>query len=296
MPSRSCCEVTRSIGQVWPPVHHPPNSRVSMVRADNMTVGQTAEWVRTHGRYNLWDDLALTLFQLDLPVWSFHKEGWPAGVPSLICCVRSSSNLRCNMSIPGCCWRMVISTELRMQYLQLTQFHPHILSWDYVCSMFSSAKCFEGSFFWNRQLIANIISNRYLHLTMPNCSLTVLFVNFWGRYPIILFTANFLTYSSAPSHPVVYKTLQKPNYERQKVVLRKFSVICPGVLSFWCGIVVFRDQFGGNRTAGWVTLYSEDNEQLLRKYNPPTKDCGFALSSIADVMVEQDFGTHLSKA
>merc|ERR1719499_1650668 len=55
MSSHSGCEVAGSMGEM-PPIHHPANSHVSMIRADNMTVEQTGEWVRTLGRYNLWEE------------------------------------------------------------------------------------------------------------------------------------------------------------------------------------------------------------------------------------------------
>merc|ERR550534_3596896 len=56
MSSSSGYQTVGNMGQVWPPVYHPPNSDVSMIRADNMTVEQTAEWVRTLGRYNAWEE------------------------------------------------------------------------------------------------------------------------------------------------------------------------------------------------------------------------------------------------
>jgi len=42
--------------QVWPPPHHPPNSTVSAVRVDLMTVEQTAAWIRTLSLFNGWEE------------------------------------------------------------------------------------------------------------------------------------------------------------------------------------------------------------------------------------------------
>lgn len=57
MSSTSGPKVAGSTGPVWPPAHHPPNSLVSVIRADNMTIEQTAEWVRTLGRYHSWKEV-----------------------------------------------------------------------------------------------------------------------------------------------------------------------------------------------------------------------------------------------
>lgn len=42
--------------QVWPPPHHPPNSKVSAVRVDLMTVEQTSAWIRTLSLFNGWEE------------------------------------------------------------------------------------------------------------------------------------------------------------------------------------------------------------------------------------------------
>jgi len=42
--------------KVWPPPHHPPNSTVSVVRVDLMTVEQTAAWIRTLSLFNGWEE------------------------------------------------------------------------------------------------------------------------------------------------------------------------------------------------------------------------------------------------
>lgn len=44
------------MGQVWPPVYHPLNRHVSVISANTMTVEQTAEWIRTLGRYEQWKE------------------------------------------------------------------------------------------------------------------------------------------------------------------------------------------------------------------------------------------------
>merc|ERR550534_2011197 len=56
MSSTSGSKVAGSMRQVWPAAHHPPNSPVPEIRADNMTIWQTAEWVRTLGRYHAWKE------------------------------------------------------------------------------------------------------------------------------------------------------------------------------------------------------------------------------------------------
>jgi len=54
--------------QVWPPPHHPPNSKVSAVRVDLMNVEQTAAWIRTLSLFNGWEEA-------DQYYLSFQKNG-----------------------------------------------------------------------------------------------------------------------------------------------------------------------------------------------------------------------------
>jgi len=56
MVSLNNIEVASGLGLVWPPGHHKLKSLVSLITADSMTVKYTAEYVRTLGRHNHWED------------------------------------------------------------------------------------------------------------------------------------------------------------------------------------------------------------------------------------------------
>jgi len=49
-------EVTGSSGWVCSQVYHQPTSFIPVIRADTMTVEQTAQWIRTFGRQNMWEE------------------------------------------------------------------------------------------------------------------------------------------------------------------------------------------------------------------------------------------------
>jgi len=52
------------------------------------------------------------------------------------------------------------------------------------------------------------------------------------------------------------------------------------------GRVVVKQEAGGYKKAGWVTLYTQEKQQLLKKYNPKTKNEAIALSCIDTETIE----------
>ena len=81
-----------------------------------------------------------------------------------------------------------------------------------------------------------------------------------------------------PSNPLTYKTLRKVKLRsgksgHAKVIgyLPKGSVVVINQIKGRSGRIVFQEEDGNFIKAGWVTLFTQDKQQLLKKFNPKTK-------------------------
>jgi len=95
-----------------------------------------------------------------------------------------------------------------------------------------------------------------------------------------------------PTNPMAYKTLRKVQIRSGKShhsnnigYLPKGSVVV--INQGRSGRVVFEEENGGFQNVGWVTLYTQDKHQFLKKYNPKRKDDGLVVSSVGDIKVER---------
>merc|ERR550534_487230 len=306
MSSSSGYPTVGNMGQVWPPVYHPPNSDVSMIRADNMTVEQTAEWVRTLGRYNAWEET-------DEYAENFKENNiWGVLLPKL-----TNKTLKDDLGIAKCGHRLEIMLAIKCLFPKkkpsehfaeekipqndellrspmvesagetgsVKDTTSSIPAWSpSVSSMMVYSQC-KGD--------VEAMEHSSSKKATPAAKLTTPAVNPYLREDPSA-KPNWNSDRARPSHPVVYKTLRKAELRsgksgRAKALgyLPKGSIVVINQIKGRNGRVVFQNKLGRYKTAGWVTLYTVNNQQLMRKYNPKTQDRGFALSSLADVRLSK---------
>ena len=92
---------------------------------------------------------------------------------------------------------------------------------------------------------------------------------------------------------MIYKTLRKVKLRSGKSghakdigYLPKGSVVVINQIKGRSGRVAFQKENGEFIKAGWVTLYTQDKQQLLKKFNPKTKTEGSAVSTIEPAAAE----------
>jgi len=84
-----------------------------------------------------------------------------------------------------------------------------------------------------------------------------------------------------PTNPMVYRTLRKVKLRSGKSSLAKNigylpkgSVVVINQTKGRSGRVVFQEEDGKFKKAGWVTLHTENKQPLLKKYTPRSKYLG----------------------
>jgi len=295
--SSSSCEAAGGMGQVWPPVHHPPNSRISMIRADNMSVEQTAEWVRTLGRYKSWeeaDEYAKSF--LDNNIWGYLLQKL------------TNKTLKEDLGIAKCGHRLEMMLAIKALFPERTpskqievknmlgnnvhqspmaesagEGRSDTASSDRTKSPAPSSMVYSESK-EDVEAMEHSISKKFTPVVNPSSCKDPTSKSRWNRWN---------RERARPSHPLIYKTLRRSKLRSGKGGLAKVlgylprgSIVVINQIKGRSGRVVFQDELGKYKTAGWVTLYTEDNQQLMRKHNPQMKDGGTVLSSLRDVMVE----------
>jgi len=298
-------EATRNMGQVWPPVHNPPNSSATMIRAGNMTVEQTAEWVRTLGRNNMWEEadeyannfawngitgylltkltnktlkeeLGIAICGHRMEIMLAIKCLFPKNAPSEHF---AEQNIMLNYELPS---PMVVSSEETETVEDNASSIPTrspLVSRNIVCSQRNGdLEAIEHSSSRNATPAAKKATPAVCPSLRrdPACK-----SNSWNSA------------RARPSNPLVYKTLRKVKLRKGKGVQTKVigylprgSIVVINQIKGRSGRIVFQDKRGRYKTAGWVTLYTKENDQLVRRYNPQTKDRGSPLSSFVSVIVE----------
>jgi len=278
-----------SMRSVWPPAQHLPNSFVSVFRADSMTVEQTAAWVRTLGRFNNWeeaDQYAQTFASNN--IWGYllqqltndalknelgivkygHRLDIILAIRCLFPCTSASNNV----------------LDKDTHYKEETQ-NPILESQAEVGSLVgedSSVQCDRSP---------------SLNSTMEYSPRNKIFepeehqneVMKWvgskvgpvaavkSSSPILNVRVN--SARARPTNPVVYKTLRKVKLRSGKSghakdvgYLPKGAVVVINQIKGRSGRVVFQQEDGGFKKAGWVTLYTQDKKQLLKKFYPKMQD------------------------
>jgi len=278
--STSGCEVAGSVGQVWPPVHHPPNSRISMTRADNMTVEQTAEWVRTLARYNSWaeaDEYAKIFAESSISGFLLQKL--------------TNKILKEDLGIAKSGHRLEIMSVIKCLFpknapskhfaeLNTPQQYETMAESEGDTGLIEDI---ESSIPTRSPSVSSIMvyaqSNGDVETIEPSSSKKPSLAVHTSLCKDRTAKSNRKSDRARPSRPLVYKTLRKAKLRSGKCGLAKTlcylprgSIVVINQIKGRSGRVVVQNQHGRYKTAGWVTLYTKDNQQLLKKYNPPTKD------------------------
>jgi len=315
-----------SLGHVWPPAHHPPNSFTSIVRADNMTVEQTAEWVRTLGRFNMWEeaDEYANSFTIN-GIWGYLLQKLTIeALKEELGIIKYGHRLEIMLAIGYLFPSVVVSNnQLESKVGQREEIQsPMVQSVADAVSVEGNAspvqidrspslastmawtpdnKALEGgevdgmgtsAFLKQHKLLKPKEHKKEVMKWVGSMAGPHTLVN--ASFPKLLpYTPRNSSGRAGPTNPTIYKTLRKVKMRSGKSghakpigYLPKGSVVVINQIKGRSGRVVFQDENGGFTKAGWVTLYTQDKQQLLRKYNPKTNLSGFTVSSLAGVTTE----------
>jgi len=274
MLSHGHCEVASSLGAVWPPAHQQPKSFVSEIRGDNMIVGQTAEWVRTLGRHNDWEEAAEYANNFaQNNICGYHLPRLTTGI------------LKDDLGIVNRGHRSRIMLETRCLFPQSTPLNhsmePYMVQADEIDSAIVEPPGEVGL----------VEGNTYPGQTdrSPSVNSTVAFpkcktewqteeqkkeVEKWCgsvfRYRIgikssspelLPLISKSKSKRAGPRNPIAYKTLRRikmrsarSGYSKDIGYLPKGSVVVINQIKGRSGRVVFKEKNGWLKTAGWVTL------------------------------------------
>jgi len=282
MSSTSGPKVVGSMGQVWPPVHHPPNSLVSVIRADSMTIEQTAEWVRTLGRYNAWKEVdeyannfktnSVSGYQLQKLTNEILKED--LGI------LKYGHRLKIMLAIKRLFPQSAVTNHLPSRH----PMHEHMLqspmsdSPQETGAVEDLALSFQkmGSTMGYPSKV-DLKADQHKKEAMRLSKSPTAAVNS-SSHTDLPAKSKSRRKRASPTNPLVYKTLQKArlrsgkSYRAKEIgYLPEGAVVLINQIKGRSGRVVIRKDDGSFEKAGWVCLLSEDKRHLLKKYNPRTK-------------------------
>jgi hypothetical protein len=322
IPSPRCQQIpSPSLGHVWPPVHHPQNSMVSVIRADDMSVEQTAAWVRTLGRFNQWEEA-------DEYAQNFARNNiWGYLLQKL-----TNDALKHELGIAKYGHRLEIMLAIKCLF-PMTELSEHLVKNDFgskephrspMIESVAEAGSMEGEGEGSPVQIDRSPSLGSM-MTYSPCNTALepdehkKEVKKWvgtkaasaevmkwvGRSArskkavkssspkVLPFDLRVKSARARPSNPVVYKTLRKVKLRSGKSghgkdigYLPKGSVVVINQIKGRSGRVVVQQEAGGFKKAGWVTLYTQDKQQLLKKFNQKAKNEGVALPCIETAAIE----------
>jgi len=286
-----------SMRTVWPPAHSPQNSFVPVIRADSMTVEQTAAWVRTLGRFNNWEEA-------DQYAQNFASNNiWGYLLQKL-----TNDTLKNELGIVKYGHRLEIMLAIRCLF-PCTSASNHLLYKDMDYKEETQSPMLESQAEVG-SLVGEGSSVQYdrspsLNSTMAYSPRNKVFkpeeqqkeVMKWVGSkvgPVAAVKSSSPTLNvrvnserARPTNPVVYKTLRKVKLRSGKSghakdigYLPKGSVVVINQIKGRSGRVVFQQEDGGFKRAGWVTLYTQDKHQLLKKFYPKMKQQAVTVSSI----------------
>jgi len=291
---------------VWPPVHHPPTNLISMISANNMTIAQTGEWVRTLSRQNFWkeaDEYADTFKKKKimghlLPKLTNEVLKKDLGI------VKYGHRLQIMFAI----MRLFPKTVVSEHFAEEKNFPKDKRQSPMLESMVES-KSVES--------IASTLQKRSPSIqsmmvsTPPQGDLepsehktdVVKWFGSQEKSTIAVSSSSrrdFTTNSKCknirakPTNPRFYKTLRKVKLRagksgEAKVIgyLPKGSLVLINQIKGRRGRVVIQKENGRYKNLGWVSLLTEDKKQLLKKCNPSTNELG-ANSSFAPAISFRD--------
>jgi len=306
MASANSSEVTGSSGYVGSQVHQQPTSFIPVITADNLTVEQTAEWIRTLGRHNMWEEAdAYGNNFAQNSIWGYLLQKLTdGGLKDDLGVVKYEHRLKIMWAIGHLFPRTAVSNNL----VETDMVHKDVIQ-----SPVLESSTETGSVKGNASptqmgrspamsgIMINSPRNRDLQPEEHKNEVTK-----WGesanRYRIAFsfssskvlpLNSRSKSERARPTNPMAYKTLRKVKIRAGKSghsnhvgYLPKGSVVVINQIKGRSGRVVFEDGNRGFKKAGWVTLYTQDKQQLLKKYNLKCKDYGLVVSSVEDAKVE----------
>jgi len=267
--------------QVWPPAHHPPNSRVSAVKAELMTVEQTAGWVLTLGRFNGWKEAQQYSD-------SFKRNDiWGYLLQKL-----TLDSLKNELDITKYGHRLGLMMSIKRLYPDISEHEveTETMSSDHYRSPMSvsEASPVHSPDMYNKNQYDAMSTGG--HRASPLSSLEqyepIKEIAKWTttekrpkatQLPpteTLHFTMRGKTTRAGPNNPIIYKVLRKVKIRSGKSVhsdfvghLSKGSVVVINQMKGRSGRVVLQQHDGEFIKVGWVTMYTYDRQQLLEKYN-----------------------------
>jgi len=278
-------------------VHQPQNNMVTAVRADHMTVEQTATWMRTFASYNGWQEaewyawnfkenniwgyllpkLTLDSLKRDLGI---QKYGHRLEIMAAIKCLFPGMSIRDgpvekmtetdHLSSP-----MSVSVpEAKSEGMDASPKHTHQ----------SAHTCQKPKSPWlSAQIGVSPKESKACHSTSPKTHEQIKEVIKWfsqrtGKRPSpIKKNSVFITEKSSrasPDNPLRYVALRKVKIRSGKSIhsdpicnIEKGTVIVINQIKGRSGRVVLPQENGTFEKVGWATLHTHDKQQLLQKHS-----------------------------
>jgi len=277
--------------------HHPHNGMLQAVRADHMTVEQTAAWMRTLGSFNGWQEA-------DWYAWSFQENNiWgyllqKLTVDSLktdLGVVKYGHRLEIMAAIkclfPGmqlqdkAVEKMIESEHLRSPMsVTLPEAKSEGMDASPLQSYVSPQICSKTKHepVSTKQDSSQMGSNPS-HLTSAIANEQEWEVLKWFSQPVGNRTSPIKEFPiitsdrssrARPCNPIAYIALRKVKIRSGKSIhsdhicnIRKGTVVVINQIKGRSGRVVLQLENGDFEKVGWVTLYTHDKQQLLQKHN-----------------------------
>lgn len=282
------------------PTHHLQNSMVSAVRADHMTVEQTATWMRTFASSNCWQEadwyawsfqensicgyllpkLTLDSLKTDLGIL---KYGHRLEIMAAIKCLFPGMTIRdggvknmienVNQRSP----MSVTTPEAQSHGMDASPLHTHLSS----CTIQKTKNDWVST-----QSQMSPKESKPCHPISPNTNEQLKEVDKWftqttgkrpppiTKLPDIIFEKSS---RASPGNPLAYVALCKVKIRSGKSMhsdhirnIRKGTVVVINQIKGRCGRVVLHHENGEFEKVGWVTLHTHDKQQLLQRHTHKT--------------------------
>jgi len=278
-------------------VHHAHNGMLQAIRADHMTVEQTAAWMRTLGSFNGWQEA-------DWYAWSFQENNiWGYLLQKL-----TVDSLKTDLGVVKYGHRLEIMAaikclfpgmQLRDKVVEKMIESDHLRSPMSVTLPEAKSEGMDASplqSYVSPQIYpktkhdpastkhdASQMASNPSHLTSPTTNEQEWEVLKWfsqptgkrtspiKEFPIIMSDRSS---RARPCNPIAYIALRKVKIRSGKSIhsdhicnIRKGTVVVINQIKGRSGRVVLQLENGDFEKVGWVTLYTHDKQQLLQKHN-----------------------------
>jgi len=282
------------VGQMWHPPYQPLNSVYTpVVRADHMTVEQTAAWVRTLGLVHMWeeaDEYAQNFAKHN--IWGYLLQKLTNDTLKQELGISKYEHRHEIMLAIRCLFPMAVTNHLvEKDAEQRSESQSPML--ESVRSLkgdvsqlqierspsLSSAMTFS---LCNRAIDQEEHKKEVMKWVGPSRSLLAA-----SSPKDLSFNEEEKSTRATPTHPVIYKTLRKVKLRLRKAghsknigYLPKGSVVVINQIKGRSGRVVFQNKDGKYVKVGWVTLYTQNKQQLLKKINPKMTNEGSEILTV----------------